>query len=522
MPEHFKALIVVMTLASAIFVVGKPPALSAGYDESLYKRHRTIWITITLIVFLSHNFWVFALLSATALAIAAKRDRAPLSLYFFILFAAPHFAKMIPGFGPIENLFEINYVRILNLTVLLPLAITLYDDRNKLGRRFMNADLALMSFIALITFKVAINDSIPGTLRTCFYLVVDIWIPYYVASRYVTTISQFRQVAIALVVATVIVALIAMFESLRHWLLYDSLRNILGTPRALHAYLTRGEGGPLRANVSAGHPIVVGYVIMVGLGMFAFISRSIRMKWIVLTGVACLIGGFAATVSRGPWVGAAALVAIMVVLGPGLGRRLTVTTILSTFLFMFMLLSPMGQRIIDYIPFVGTVESGNIDYRARLFDVSMEVFLQNPMVGDFFFLENPIMEQMRQGQGIIDMVNSYLQIALPYGAIGLFFYVCALVLPVVAAWRARQLVLKTDPEAEILGRALIATMAGIMVTIATVSSIGIIPTLYWIMEGLCLSYSQLVMKSRAGERGARPASKPIRTLPLRTRSATKQ
>ena len=32
------------------------------------------------------------------------------------------------------------------------------------------------------------------------------------------------------------------------------------------------------------------------------------------------------------------------------------------------------------------------------------------------------MEDLRQGEGIIDLVNTYLGVALSYGVIGLFFF----------------------------------------------------------------------------------------------------
>jgi predicted histidine transporter YuiF (NhaC family) len=64
-------------------------------------------------------------------------------------------------------------------------------------------------------------------------------------------------------------------------------------------------------------------------------------------------------------------------------------------------------------------------------------------------------------------------------------------IPFVSALRAarklqRAGTLNGDLNVERLGRALLGAVIGIMVTIATVSSIDTIPTIYWIVIGLCV------------------------------------
>ncbi|MCC5869124.1 MAG: O-antigen ligase family protein [Gammaproteobacteria bacterium] len=492
MPEHFKALVVVLFFAISALSLAKGPICAAAYDESTFRRHRALWLSVTLFAFLSHSFWLGSLLCAFTLGISAQKERVPLALYCLVLFAFPHFSLLLPGIGPIENFFEVNHIRTLNLVVLLPLAVVLYRNKNSPAAVSRGTDVALLGLLLVMFIKHALDDSVIGTARQAFYLAIDIWVPYYVASRALTTIQQFRQVAAALLLATMIVALLAVFESARFWLLFESLRQPLGLPIGLPMYLLRVEGGALRANVSLGNAIVLGYVIMVGFGMYGFLAPRLTPRWKQLAAAACLIAGLGASFSRGPWVGTAAMMLVMIALGPGLGKRLAKAIGAGGVTVVALMLSPHGQRVIDLLPFIGTVDPGSADYRSRLFEVSMQVFWQNPVFGDTGYLQNPIMEQMRQGQGIIDMVNTYLQIALPYGGIGLLLFLGALLLPLLATWRARRRLLHTHPEAERLGRVLLATMVGILVTIATVSSIGVIPTIYWLMAGLCVSYARVV------------------------------
>ena len=84
---------------------------------------------------------------------------------------------------------------------------------------------------------------------------------------------------------------------------------------------------------------------------------------------------------------------------------------------------PGGQKVLDLLPFIGTIEVENITYRQRLFDNAMIVIQRNPLLGSFDFRSTPEMQSMIQGQGIIDIVNTYIGMALQVGLIGLTLFV---------------------------------------------------------------------------------------------------
>jgi hypothetical protein len=54
-----------------------------------------------------------------------------------------------------------------------------------------------------------------------------------------------------------------------------------------------------------------------------------------------------------------------------------------------------------------------------------------------------------------------------------------------------------DSEEHVLGRALLATLLAIMVTIFTVSSISFIPLVYWSVAGLGVAYAQMIRRNAA-------------------------
>lgn len=474
-------------------MLARRPLTDALYEKHEFDRHWKLWLVITVIVFLANNYWLYAVLAAYVLLIAGLRDDEPLALYFIVLFAAPHFTLQLVGFGPIQNLFAINHIRLLNLAILLPLAISLRKaNKDKDSSGFMAPDLAVLGYISVILLTELFNGSFTAFIRTSFYQFIGIGLPYYVASRAVFNIKSFRTIAAAILLATTILGLIAIFETLKGWLLYEELRSPLGAPLPHAAYNLRSTGGPLRAIASTTYPIILGYVLMIGVGMYVFLAKTMNPVNRRYMAAAALAGGMIATFSRGPWVGTAAMLLLLAVLGPGKGKRLSMTLGIGGLSVLVLLTSPYGQTVLEFLPFIGNVQSENIEYRERLFDVSMAVFWQNPIFGDVNFIRNPMLEQMRQGQGIIDMVNTYLLVALPHGFVGLFFFVATLLLPAKAAWKARKSIVNDNPEAELLGRVLIAIMLGIGITIATASPIGAIGTLHWLMAGLCMSYARML------------------------------
>ena len=257
-------------------------------------------------------------------------------------------------------------------------------------------------------------------------------------------------------------------------------------------YLLRGEGGFLRAAVTSGHPIALGYEMTVAMGLFVFLRRSIassRTWWCVFF---ALTTGLIAAMSRGPWVGAAAMLVVLLVTSPRAGSRLMQVSLWSLLLVPLLLTTSQGQKILDYLPFVGTVEARNVDFRARLFDVSLSVLSNFPFFGALDYMDHPEMQQLRGGDGIIDMVNSYLGVAMHTGYVGLTLFAAPFVLVGLGIVRALYALPDKRSEFHLLGRALLASMIGAMVTIGTASSILAIPIVYWSILGMGACYLQLV------------------------------
>jgi O-antigen ligase len=215
----------------------------------------------------------------------------------------------------------------------------------------------------------------------------------------------------------------------------------------------------------------------------------LKTRWVILVAVATLSGGLLATVSRGPWVGAAAMGLLLVLLGSNPRRDLARVLLIGVPACLVLIATPFGQKFVDVLPWVGTVDDFNVQYRQRLFDISLTVIGMNPWFGSPFYMSAPELQEMIQGEGIIDIVNSYIGIALAQGIVGLTLFVGVFAFALRVVWKAMRQA--TDHNHRAMGRGLLVSMAAVLIVIATVSSINAIPTLYWMLAGMCVAYGRL-------------------------------
>jgi hypothetical protein len=489
MPEHLRALVVILALGGAVFWLAKPAACGALMPEQDFARRRNLWFAVTLAAFLAHNFWIYVAAVAAMMLLALPHERNRLALFYFLLFAVPAIRAPIPGFGLTNYLFDIDYPRLLTLTLLLPAFLALYgrEDAEPFGRPL--ADKILAGYLALTFFLVMLQNSFTDTLRAgLFYAFTDVFLPYYVASRSLRSVPEFREALGAFVLGALVLAAVACVEFAKHWLLYVPLAGALGVYWDTPLYLARGDS--LRALGSAGHAIPLGYVMTVALGFVLCLKgRMGRLHWRLA--LALLVAGSIASLSRGPWVGAAAALLVFIASGPLPTRRFAQLGVCGALLAPLLLSSTPGQTIIDHLPIVGSVDEGNIYYRQRLLEISLQVFMLNPLFGAYDFLQSPLMQQLRTGQGIIDVVNTYVGVALSTGLAGLALFAGFFVAVLAGLVRAMLGVPGRHDERYLLGQGLLATLAGILVTIFTVSSITVIPVIYWTVAGLCAGYARL-------------------------------
>jgi len=491
MPEYIRALIVILVLTTTFFAFARRSACAITEAENFIQR-RNIWLGLTLAAFLAQSFWIYTLIAIPLLIYANRREPNPPALFLFTLFALPMAFIPIPGMGLINYLFELSHARMLALLILLPAFVALLrqGDTPKFGRTA--PDKALAAYLLLTVVLHLREASLTDTLRQALYLFIDVFLPYFVISRSLKNLQAFRDTLLSLVLAIMVLAPLAVFEFLKHWILYSSLLAQLELA-GMTGYL--GRDGMLRALVTAGQPIALGYLMVVGMGFYLFLQRSIPQKLTRRLGMALLAAGLFAPLSRGPWVGAVVMLVVFIATGRYAARRLVSLALAAMLVLPFVAMLPGGEKVINLLPFVGSTENENIDYRKNLLTNSMVVIERNPWFGSVDYLKTPEMEAMRQGDGIIDIVNTYVGIALESGFMGLGLFVAFFAMTLLGIYRAMRSISDRDSEEHLLGRVLLATLLAILIIIFTASSITVIPIVYWSVAGLGVAYAQMVRKN---------------------------
>lgn len=497
MPEHIRALLVVLLIAIVSTAIVRTPATALAINPADYIRRRNAWFGITLVAFLAHNFWIFIAVAGIVVFAAATRERNPLALFFSLMFAVPLFSSQIGGLGFVEQIFTMHYLRLLELVVLLPIAFRFRSTPGTppFGRTL--PDKLLLVYLALQFFLMLRGTTFTNAMRLgIFYGFLDVLLPYYVASRGLRDLPGFRDALMAFVVATILLSVIAVFETAKGWLLYASLQEALGADGRLAGYAFR-PGGMLRADASIGQPIPLGFVIAVGIGFLLYLRRAASPRHRAIA-FATLSAGLVATLSRGPGVGAAAMVLTYIATGANGARRVLGMGVAGLLALPLVLMTPLGDTLLRNVPFFGSGQDATITYRERLLEIAADQIMVRPFFGGFSY-DDPALQELVQGEGIIDIVNTYVGVGLGSGLVGLSLFCAFFAVVAFGVRRGMRAIGDPDDERHALGRALLATLVGILIIIFTVSSITVIPYVYWTVAGVSVAYARFAARADASE-----------------------
>jgi O-antigen ligase len=493
MTESIRILIVIMVLSGFSFwILAKP--YSTIFSSTTFSHLRNSWLILVAIAFISPNFWFFIAISFVFLiAYLPKSPDEHVVYYLLLLCALPDMMATIPGFGGIQAIFNLSYNRLLIILLLVPVFLN-NRQRNPYNFKLFSvkSDIFIILFIAIQAILQFRYNTVTNALRDSSMLVVDIFIPYYIISRHVNSQEQFNRILAALLITISILALIGLFEASKFWILYSKLRsNLVGS----HGSGYDVRAGNLRATTVFMSPIVFGYVLIIGFGLLLYLRPLLKWKYLFYLNATIIILALLATVSRGPWLGFVVLILAYIWTGRGKIKKLSQGILILIITIPFLALTPFWDKFIQLLPFVGTVRSDTISYREQLFEMAWIVFQRNPLFGSTTYLQTDEMESMRQGHGIIDVVNTYIQIALSSGLVGLTLFTLIFTGLIFRVYMLLKLIPSENEDLVRLGRVLIAILVAIMFTITTVSSIDYIPIFYWTLAGLTAGYIFIARKA---------------------------
>jgi|HubBroStandDraft_6_1064221.scaffolds.fasta_scaffold144793_2 hypothetical protein len=494
MPDGLKELLVVLAIATLTFWFAKPAVLKFS-SEADFSRRRNVWLILTSVAFLSPSFWLFALVAVPLLLFAGRKDTNPIALYLSLLCVIPAIEVDVPMVG-INHLIDLDIYRLLALFVLIPTVWRWRQSQHGAGLRGLDiVDYMLLGFGALQTLvfvppdlphQLLLPDSPTNVIRRACLFFIDTYLVYFAVRRCCPDRRALLEALAAFCLSCVLMAGVAVFESLRHLLLYIDIGvRWIGDPGFYNM-----RGGVLRAAASAGDPLALGYLLAIACGFWLHLQSRMQSARQRIAVVLLLWLGLLAAYSRGPWFGAVAIYFTFAALGSRAPSRLFKLTCAVALVAAVIAISPIGERITNVLPFMGGhVDQYNVLYRERLAQRSWVLIQQNPVFGDRLALLK--LQDLRQGTGIIDLVNAYAEIALFYGLLGLTLFLGPMLVALLRAYRLARSALRYDSDFASLGVSLSACALGTLFMLTSCSLILGYQKMFYVLTGLLAAYTHL-------------------------------
>ena len=483
MADLAKTVFIILAIGFTVFHFAKK-AFAEHIPEGDFKKWLWAWLLITSAAFFTGNFPAYMLISVVIMYYFSRKIDNRIAYFLILYFAFPPYQVLTP-------VIYVSHWRILSLVILLPMFFSKKWRRNtpSLGKPLGDKLIILM---LILMFILNLRGTTPGdSIRTSVTFFIDWLLPYFVVSRCIKDFDELKTALIALTIGCTIAACIALFEYLTVWLLYQPLPFLLNFDSLTGSYL--GRAGQLRALASMGHSLTLGLVLLVMIGINIPLSSLVQSKWLKRGYLASLFAGLYSTVSRGPW-GATGIVILVYTITGRKAMSRTVLLLASFALAIFILPSiPGGQRIINMMPFIGQSEQFNVEYREQLIPKSIQILKRSPLFGVFDAREEPEMEDMKQGEGIVDIVNSYLNIALSYGLVGLTIFLWIFVWTIYQIIRAMKYIRDRESLRYKLGQSLRAIYVGLLVMLSSISFVDVVGSFVFLLLGLSASYSRIMM-----------------------------
>ena len=485
--NNLKALIVTLPLLIAGFYLARR-MFADTIEGRVIDKWRNVFVVVTLVGFLVPNFWAVLLLIALVTVAFGHGDPLRPALFLLLLCSLPPTTQTIPGFAGINNIVSLSPQSVLALSILLP-CLFVASKMRPLVKTGGATDIFFLLF-AILTVALSFRDtSITNGMRLSIMFFLIAVPQYYVLSRWPKSYNDMKYMTAAIAIPLVALSCVAFAEFLMRWHFYAQMHQAwLSTNVAPYS----SRSGFLRAYASVSNPISFGYMLMVALVLsFPLLSVS-KKQWARLS-FALFAAALFMTLSRGPWFGAVMGAGVYLLTGPRGVIRIFQLGIAGVLAMLLLLPTPVGNTIIELLPFVGDAAGDTISYRQQLLETGWQVMLDNPFFGSTDYLEIDKMRELIQGQGIIDVVNSYLGVGLRSGFTGLGLFLGLHLTALFAVWRSMNQTKEMLPELSKMCRAFFAIYVAILFVLATTSSVAPIATFNFVFAGLAVALHRVAV-----------------------------
>ncbi len=383
--------------------------------------HVIAWGLLVPVIFLTRSYPLIMGILVLLKLFYLKNDlRRNIAMFLSLMVVMPYsfVFQVVPGI----NLFEVSIVQMMSLVFFLPLVPRIITDEERGLHHF---DVLAMAVIGILIVGCFRETSVYEftwfqAFRDMLEVLLVVAVPYFVISRGIHDFQAMDDALAGLLMGGLTMAIFSVFEELMMWRPYVEIGTMIGTMSPLES-MYEMRGGFLRISATLTGPITYSFYLTIIMGALMYFLRSHGVRAVYRWGGAVfLLGVIFMTGSRAGLLGGLLFMALYAVhsMHPVARRLLIIPLILVAVagtLFSEAKVKPHhGGDDLNKVDQYGTFE-----YRKKLFFTALQVIPDHLLFGNRKFREDPRMEKMRQGQGIIDMVNGFVHLTIEYGLIAL-------------------------------------------------------------------------------------------------------
>ncbi|WP_174275097.1 O-antigen ligase family protein [Sphingomonas bacterium] len=426
-------------------------------EDAKWIRGAPTFLAIFIFVLgaFAYNVWLYYVVLLFLIPWKARSRAEAVALYPIALVSLPAMTVYIAAGGmmisPVDKW----------LVFAIGMVITMFIRRKRGGRVTGYLDIAWLMLFGL-EFVQARGMNLTSAIRTWTTPVIALTIPYFVVSRNLKSVEDIRRVFLAFSFVGFVLGFISLIETTTHWLIYQSLYETLHLPRGGVSLYLKIRSGLLRAPTSFDESTSFGLFLAFTM-MFCMAGRDVFKKkrgWLIALGVMFL--GTVAANSRNAWVALAIGLPLYDLYRKryaSLGAKIGLIAIAYGTLMLAA----------EFSPYVATLTgqtadtSSTAEYRRLLLQRGLEEARKHPWTGTSLDEVLGNLQDMKQGEGIVDLVNGYLSYALTAGYGGAAALLMAFLLPCLLMF-AKARSLAYDPRLQRYGAAICAIAGFSIVT----------------------------------------------------------
>lgn len=394
--------------------------------------------------------WLVYLVMLAWVPVFSGRLERVAGIYLFSL-------MLLPGLDqPIElgglKLFDFG----IHDALALGAAAAIFKDARK--SRVASGDDARVGLLLLVlVFAMARDSTFTHFMRTTTNVILDFGLPYYILSRGLAGVEAMRSAMRWLAASGAGLAGVLAYEVWHWWPMYNELYWRQSVPMVL---IVKTRGAMLRAGGPFNEPTSIALVMAMCLFALWLLRQDFRTKALHMLLCVVTFVGLSAPQSRNAWIGLGLAILLADVFT---GRWVALVRKIVPAAAAIGLIVVVASTSPEWSESLGLSGQGSdtADYRRALLERGTEEFWKSPVLGYPARELEQRLNDMRQGEGIIDYVNTYLWFGLFAGIGGVVVFVANMFGPLVQLWRRRSVLDSIDalaPGAFVFGcMAMLAT-----------------------------------------------------------------